>query len=343
MAEPPANDDETDLGPPTVPEHYPIQSRGFNSEERARNLGILVGACVREFSRVFDLGTLDGVTVAYDYTQALLDLDRGYATSFKLMPSEGRTAGIAMTPSVLRKGVLKSHILLDAGYMAALEDPASERFRLALHTIAHECTHVEITHKFNTAFPGVLLHQAFDVRSAYRSDITLACWDEYAATRLSAGYGEALTDWYEQTFLAHLADARESANESIKAFRLHGNVDRVLIDVHTAYGGLLKYAAYLLGDLDGRDASILNRAAVAQALAGHWFEPFFARLHSACRGIAADYGRWTDQATFEVIGDLAEELLGFGGVHMQYRTTGQVYIDIPFTAETMPGGPIPPG
>lgn len=68
-------------------------------------------------------------------------------------PSEGHAIGIAMSPSVLRDGALKSHILLNAHYVATIHDPEHENFDLALHTIAHECVHVEITTKFDTAFP----------------------------------------------------------------------------------------------------------------------------------------------------------------------------------------------
>ena len=162
----------------------------------------MVGTCIRELSRQFDLSRLDGVTVAYDYAQALLDLDRGYETNFRLTPSDTHVVGIAMTPSVIRDGTLKSHVLLNAAYMAPLEDFKHEHFGFVLHTISHECAHVEVTHKFDAAFPGFLLRTAHaDARIGYRWQIILACWDEYAATLLSAGFGAEPTEGYEDTFL----------------------------------------------------------------------------------------------------------------------------------------------
>jgi hypothetical protein len=145
-----------ELPPPTAPENMSISLRCFDMEEHARAFGDLVATYVRSLSRYIDLTTLDGITIALDYAQALLDLDRGYATSFKLTPSEGIALGVAMTPAVIRDGKIKSHMLFNAGVLLPLEDEKNEFYEQALHTLAHECAHVEVTERFNAAFPGVL-------------------------------------------------------------------------------------------------------------------------------------------------------------------------------------------
>ncbi len=65
----------------------------------ARRIGNAVGDWVRGFGHRFDLSRLDGVTVAFDYAQALAELDRGYETTFRLTPSDGHAIGVAMTPT----------------------------------------------------------------------------------------------------------------------------------------------------------------------------------------------------------------------------------------------------
>lgn len=342
MAEPTSTDKpDADLGPPTAPDSFNVCARGFEDEERANRIGGAVGSAVRQLSCVFDLRRLDGVTVAYDYNQALLELDRGYATSHKLSPSDGLAIGVAMTPSVMRNGTLKCHIVLNAHVMAALEshDVEPENFRLALHVLAHECAHVEVTTKFDEAFPRQLLQQQYiDARMAFRWQVILACWDEYAVTRLSYYIGEVQTDNYEDTFLQHLGDVRQVANGFIRAYRMHGNLDQVFAEVLGAYGDLLKFAAYYLGDLKGHRIAVSERPRTVTALTGHWFGDFFTRLDVACENIAESYGAWTDQACFEVIGDLIEELVAFGGIRLTYTPAGQLYIDIPFTLDTTPYG-----
>ena len=142
------SDEPQSVDPPrpiTAP-NFGVNVRGqFPSEEDARKLGTVVGGWVREFSRVFDLSRLDGVTVAEDYAQALAQLDRGRETSETLTASSGSVVGVGMTPAVLRDGLLKSHIVLNANHVWAIQDATLEGFQLAVHLVAHECAHVEVT------------------------------------------------------------------------------------------------------------------------------------------------------------------------------------------------------
>jgi len=321
---------EDDLGPPTLPEGLSLTARGFSSEEEARELGTAVLDCVRILSRRYNLSRLDGITVAHDYPQALAALDRGYETKHTLTPSDGHVIGVAMTPSVLRNDILKSHIVFNAHIVAPIARPDPESIQLPLHVIAHECAHVEVTHKFDEAFPGVLLRPALgDARDSFRSQVILACWDEYAATMLSAGLGEDPAASYEETLLKHLAEARSVADRFIEAYRFHGNVDQVYAEVYGTYGDLLKFAAYALGNADGHGVDLADSKTLTDALSGHWFEPYFKRLHDACRAIASQYGRWTDRAAFEVIGDIADDVVALGGIKHHHLPDGRLYLDIP--------------
>jgi hypothetical protein len=321
---------------PTAPDSFCITVRGFGDEATARKLGNTVGAIVRELSRHIDLGGLDGITVAGDYADALAELDRGYATTHVLTPSDGDAIGIAMTPSVLREGTLKSHIVVNAHVMAPLLELGAGLDAIALHTLAHECGHVQATSAFEHCFPGYLLRTRIDALSNYRWQVTLACWDEYAATYTATPWGEDPTDAYEQTFLTLLAHARERANEQVKAYRLHADVDRVIAEVFGTYGDLMKFAAYHLGNLAGRGLTLADRPATTSALEGHWFKPYFDRLAECCATLLEGFGEWGDQAGFEAIGDLAEDVLRDGGLFITRQASGGFYVDIPFTPETMP-------
>ncbi len=333
-----ADNAEAKQAPTTAPDSFGITARGlFASEDEACQLATLVGEVIREFSRTFELSRLDGVTVAQDYAQALAELDRGYETTHTLTPSEGAAVGVAMTPSVLRDGVLKCHIVFNARHIWALQDANHPGFQLAVHIVAHECAHVEITGKFDGAIPGVLLRKrVVDLRDRARSDVVLACWDEYAATRLSAGFGEDPTEGYEETLIAQMGTSRQEANDAIKAYRLDGDLDKVYREVYRVYGNLMKYAAYYLGNLAGHGVELSQRPHFEAALADHWFEPYFHRLGEACKAIAAQYGVWQDHSLFEVIGDIADDLVAEGGILSTTLDDGRLYLDIPFTPATMP-------
>lgn len=323
---------------PTTPESISVSLRGFDTEEHARAFGDLVATYVREISRCINLSALDGITVAWDYAQALLDLDRGYATPLKLTPSEGLVYGVAMTPAVIRDGKIKSHMLFNAGVLLPLEDEKHELYKQALHILAHECGHVEVTERFNTAFPGVLLQSKHaNLHEHCRWEIIKACWDEYAVTRICAPFGQRSTDGYEETFIRALEETRPRANDLIKAYRLHSNLEQITAEVYGAYGELMKFACYHLGNMVGLGLTLDDLPKTRAALKGHWFAPYFDKLKDVCAGIAIDYGKWTDRTAFEALGDLADEVVADGGLIISdHRGDGGFRVDIPFTPETLP-------
>ena len=323
--------------PDTAPKQYQISLRGFANEDRAKNIGHLIGLYIRELSRYIDLGGLDGVTVAFDYEEALFELDRGYETSYRLTPSNEHAIGIAMTPSVIRNGKIKSHIVISAGVAELLGAPEGENFRLALHALAHECAHVEVTNRFDTAFPGFLLKKPHDnMLDNLRWQVILACWDEYAASWISASIGEDCTKDYEETFLQALEKTRPKANQLIKAYRIQGDVDQVLAEVFGAYGNLMKFACYQLGNMRGRKLTLDDLPVTKSTLDAHWFESHFHSLKQLCGDIADSYGKWTKLEPFEAIGALAEAIVTENGVVVTRCAGEDLYVDIPFSPETMP-------
>lgn len=331
-------DEHQPEGPvPTAPENIRLSISAFDTEERATRFAHLVAAYVRELSRHIEMSALDGITIAADYDQALRDLDRGYETSYELTRTDDVAIGVAMTPSVIRDGVRRSHMLFNVGVLLPLEDAKHEAFGLSLHTLAHECAHVEVSAAFDYCFPDTLLKKTYDnLRDAARWDIILACWDEYAATRIAARFGEDPTDGYEETFLTVLAHTRDRSNAFVRDYRLHGDVGRLYREVAGAYGNLMKFACYHFGNLAGFAVAAKDRPATAKALDGHWFAPYFERLDDICQEIFAQFGAWENQSSFDKIGGLADELVELGGLIVEDLGGGELYIDVPYTAATMP-------
>ncbi|RQP21860.1 BTB/POZ domain-containing protein [Piscinibacter terrae] len=313
---------------PTAPEGYNICLRAFDSEERARSVGDTIAFVIREVSRVLDLSRLDGVTVAYDYAEALRDLDRGFTgNTGELKASDNEVVGIAITTSVLRDGIAKSHIVLHAAYVEQLTDPKNEFFSAAIHTVAHECAHVEVNHRFDDAFPGMVGRERFPtLRAHLRWQTILSCWDEFAATLLSAGFGDPATRGYETNFLRALSESRQKADAHIVSFARHGNVRQALDAVHDVYSNLLKFAAYHLGNMRGCELTLADFPETTEALAKHWFAPYWKRLSDACERILANYGKWPSPSSFELIGELLEEVMAEGGVQLQDNPDGGLHV-----------------
>ncbi len=324
------------LAPSSLRSGFQVQVSGA-SGENAEEIALKLTGLLEGLGRQFDLSRLDGSTFAIDYPLALRELVRGYEGTQQLAPSQGRVVGVAMTPTVIRDGELRSHLLVDANvFFGMLHDGRAER---AIHLLAHECAHVEINAHYDRCFPDTLLRQRLtSIQESTRSGIILACWDEYAACARSAKYGENPAAEYEQTFVTHLSDARERANEFIKAYRLHRQVGQIIAEVSEVYGSLMKYAAYYLGNLAGLGNHWRDTPAIVDALEGHWFSAYFIRLADALAKLYAEIGTWANRDDFEVIGDIAEDLIREGGMFFYDSPThpGEVGVSLPITPETVP-------
>ena len=321
-----------------LPDQFAIQARGFTDADTATRLATAVGEVVRALAVKFDLMGLDGITLAVDYNEALLDLDRGYETNYRLTPTNSHVIGVAMTPSVLRDGNLKSHIVLNAAHIAPLLDPDDAEGRdHAIHVLAHECGHVQVTNAFDQCFPSVLLRPSYgSIQEQIQWKVILAVWDEFAVTSISAGLGESQTEAYENTFIQDLAEADDRSNKLLLKYREHGSVDQILGEIYGCYGDLLKFAAYHLGNLDGLGIRWQDSQKTTSTLKDHWFLPYFERLNDACIEIAKNYGQWENKDSFALIADIVDDLVERAGLLIEPMDYGRLWVNIPYTAETDP-------
>jgi hypothetical protein len=320
---------------PTAPE-FSVTVQGLE-EEPARLLGEKVHGYICGLSRFIDIERLDGVTVALDYPAALAQLDRGFQTSQRLSATDSEIAvGTGMAPAVLREGVVKTHIVLNANMVWPLMSSEHEMQKLAIYLLAHECAHVEVQKGNDLAMPGTLLQRiAGDIEESVRWQIIMACWDEYAASRTSASFG---MQWqaYEETFVASLKETWDRANGHIRAYRYHSNHDQVLGEVAGGYGNLMKYASYLLGDLHGQGLDINAAENAKRELGEDWFGPYFERLGEVLADAWGHRGGPGFRECAEAIGSIAIEVIEEGGLYFQKQPDGQVRIDIPLTYATTP-------
>lgn len=322
--------------PCNLPETLDIKVVG-GAEELKEEVQSLLGEILEMVSQKINLVGLDGITFAVNYHQALLDLDRGYHTDYKLTPSNDHGIGVAMSPSVLRNNRLKTHIVINA--LAFIDMLKKNRTDIAINTVAHECAHAELNHLYDAAFPGTLLRTKANVLDHFRTECMLACWSEFSACWRSASFGPTEQLFYEAAFIPALEETRPAANAAIMDYRTHGNVQVVVSKVCGLYGNLLKYSAYHLGNLHGHNVDWRTVPTTADPLKDHWFLPFFERLDRACKTATASLGNWTDSTPFDVLRDIAEDLVADGGMLFKRRDDGEISLEIPMSIDTMP---VPP-
>ena len=107
--------------PTTLPEDLVITLTNFSDEQDAHRCADVVRGYLQVFGRLMDLSLLDRVYITFDYEGTLAALDPGTGSGRVFSATNDDIAtGVAMAPSVLRDGVWKSVIVINAGFARSL-------------------------------------------------------------------------------------------------------------------------------------------------------------------------------------------------------------------------------
>ncbi len=324
----------------TIPSDLQFSARGFADEVYAKEAMYKLHSVLSVISQSIDLTKLDGVTVAFDYDEALAELDRGYETTYKLTATKDIAVGVAMAPTVIRDGVIKTHLVLNANYaLSILEEPGAETdyFWQSLHLVAHECAHVEVTAAFDRSFPGFLLQKSHsNILDNMRWQVILATWDEYAVCRIAGSIGYDPADGYLETVVKMSGNTRGQCFEMIKAYRTHGDVGQVAAEVYGKLGDLLKYSSYFLGAVAAQEIPETHPAALTEGAEFGWYAPFYERLIEVHKALWSKFGKWEVLDAFEAIGDILEDMAESIGVEASRESDDLINFNIPYRRESMP-------
>lgn len=331
------------LPPSTMPSDVSVYLKGFHDEDVGRRLAYAVADVIRDVGSFIDLTKLDGVTIAYDYDEALTELDRGLDGLRPLTRSNTEEMqGIAMTPAVLRDGVVKSHIVFNATHVVPLiADEATKADRLLIYgIICHECAHVEITAAKEEAIPDSRFGNAikgFEHGVMYQ--IAEVCWDEYAACRMSAKFDTNQNQGYAEIIIASVAIARENSNAAIRAYRVHGDLNQLLAEAGPWLHQPIKASVYLLGGMDAVDVGWEQFPEVKEALENKNYLHLVEKLWAELQSLWDSRENWTPSlSVFGGLETIAKEVFDEGGIIFSTDDDGECRIDVPFTPQTMPFG-----
>lgn len=291
-----------------------------------------------------DLSRLDRVLVTYDYKGALANLERGIESEEKIEPTEDAIAvGIAMTPTVIREGEVKSMMVLNAYHMMALVHPDDEELKpyycQIVYTLAHECGHVHDLSVMMRCFPEQWLKLRFSRRDTTLFEIAEACWSEYIASRLSAVMSpDEITTGYENTFCEQLEKGIPAIRTFLRQYRMHGDVPRVLRECSYVIKKVLVYASYLLGQLAGLNQDLVSRAPRFTALFETYSNilPLVERLKDELETMHGTYGAWNNLAVFEPLKKIILDFYRVVGLELEDCNEQGMYVIIPLTEDTIP-------
>lgn len=244
--------------------------------------------------------------------------DRGFDDFRPVAVSNGDFIGVALTTEVVRSGEIKSHIIFDSRYIVALMDNSHPDIPIATYIIAHECAHVEVNAWQRRAFPNDPVDESFGPAELQsRWSVISACWNEYAACRISAVFGPQETARRVSDFRQSLERVSDFVKGEARQAILTRDYMRLQNIMYVGYGNLMKMTSYMLGQLDGLgDAGAAEMQDVLESLEASWFQSFLRELSVALRTIWALRGQWSSKSEFLAVGYIALSVIEDRGVQI---------------------------
>jgi hypothetical protein len=331
-----------DLPPATLPPNTQLSLMHFpDNPEWTRLFSDELTSGLFELSRLFDLGRLAGVTVGYDFDKALNSVDLGFeSTSARDYTNNSDVICVAKAMNVLRDGRPMAHVVYNANVVQHITDPEHSFHEAAINIIAHELGHVAELKWRDEAMPGMTLkYHPPSYVDALLLQMATTCWEEYAACRLSARFGnpEELLTTYAANFNLAVKKALADAQKEIRRYRTHGDIEKMLIEAGKPLAMPFKLVGYFLGHLDGleRDANPLD---LCPDLAGSLYEPLLPEIWAALRKLWDTKEEWNSTAIFDDLVKVAHDCFAAGGIDLQKQADDRYYVSVPYTVATMPNG-----
>lgn len=230
--------------------HGPGRGNAWN-----RQLLDAIKAIVVERRRNLNLRKLHSITVGFDLDAMLRDHFATLQAPSAFLRSRSKSSRVGAAgcvAKVMHEGRYLSHVFLDATHLVDLvDDPHKESY--AANIVAHELAHVALDHwqtQPSWDYVSPKLHQ--DWRYEVLRYITLTFWDEYAACRLSARFGDPklVACNFMNCLFHHTAQLPRLRLYTRKHWETRRAAKTFLKAVDSA-AEPLRSASYLIGHMDG--------------------------------------------------------------------------------------------
>lgn len=310
---------------------YSITFLDCADQETAEKIAATVNVVVSEMSRWLPLNRLDHITFAEDYGAALERLDRGFPVSSPLVPTESEIGtGVAMAPLIIREGVAKVCIVMRAWLGHALIGEEGEGQTVAIHTLANQLAHVACIDLIDQALPGVLLSSIDDDWERWLYRYMHEAWTAYFAARISATFCPGIGSSYRDTLLALVKKTKDDIPRERLAYRVHGDLGRLLGTAISSIGTVMNWAAQLLGHCDGLSESVYDQeGSLTQALKDSGLQGWMDVFRRDLSKLFELRDRWGSIQEFLAMNRHIERVLWQFGVFPWRNEQGQVRVEIP--------------
>lgn len=322
--------------------NIPIEFQGV-PEQAVQILQVGMGKLIQLAAKVgLDLSRLERVVIAADYPAALRAVDRGFGASREVQRTEEDYAhGVAMALPVVRDGEAWTVLIMDAGTVCGLFSEEPGAFELVTGLVIHELAHVHDHQMKAAAFEGIWLTRHVDAKVAVLQGCADSAWSEYYASRISVHVDPEQLARHIDTLRAAFDRVWTTTQSEIIDYRTSADLNRVWSIGEQQAAWLIQCASYVVGSLDGLGMTLAEAAPDLEAeIAESYFGQTWTNLQAALRAMWETYPGWQEAGleAYRPVMDVAEENLEVLGFELSLSDDGRLYINIPFSAHTLPPG-----
>ncbi len=265
----------------------------------------------------YDLSSLRRIILADDYAATLDEVRTGQAFGGPLRATvEDYAVGVAMAlPVAGENGASAMVLVVNAKVACSILGGDRDHVRTIAGLFIHELAHVHDHGIKSAVMARDLATRRHDQKEAALFATAEQAWGEYCACRLSVLVDPAQASHHADIFRAAITTAPNKIRLEISEYS--GDVERLWSVAHTQVHWMFQSAAYLLGCLDGLDATLADLAPdVEIAVANSQFAVAWSDMQEALRAMWQKY-----PIEWEVIGvDVYQQLMDI--VESFYETQG---------------------
>ena len=319
--------------------HFPLNVRvtlsGDFEEAATKQIGSAVKEILAQACWTIPLDRLDGITFADNYAQALQELDHGFPAKRPVTTYDTEKGkGYAQSLTILRDGVVKSHVIIHGSIARALIDDDTQSQQFAIYVIVYQLAQVGCTQIFDETLPGILLSPFMEKLQGALQACVYPGWHAYFSARACAFFDETHAPILQEVLSIALDEALKEIQEARLSYRSHGNLDIFLQAVYPRISFVLEHAAGLLGHADGLGIEPLEETQNAikmleKAGLKNWF--FDYRRH--LRKLWDNRGAWASFDEFIDLNRHAERLLWHFGIYVWPIDNDHYYVEVPLQTD----------
>ena len=326
-----------------APKNFELTLWDFDDKDEAQRIQMriakFVGEFIRDFSIVFQIDRLAGITIANDY-EALMQSARqetggenAEKTPLPEAPKAGVGIGIGTTVLISGLDVLKSTIFIPGTVAHALISDNPEKEAWGAHILAKHLGAVAWIGMADKCLPdGILVSVASEIDSWLYGNVHQAI-KGYTMSRVGAAFGnrEEIAHELRRLLMENLNGLETKVLKARRAYRRHGDMEKLLATVLPTIRNVLTYAANLLGHSSSSGESPFDESGVLQDALKHaglstWFNCYQDHLERFHQRI----GKWESFDEFLDFNIHAERLLYAVGMFPRETPEGVVWIEVPY-------------